>query len=145
MAELKTKPTQIAVEDFIAAVDHPGKQADARVLDAIFRRVTGQEPQMWGPTIIGYGRYRYTYDSGHSGEMCRVGFSPRKPKHSLYLLCTCHDPEGDARAEQMLARLGKYSRGKACLYVNKLADVDLAVLEELVAHGWDTMNRLYPE
>lgn len=86
MAENKTKPTPVSVEAFIDGVEHAGKREDAWVLDALFRRVTGQQPTMWGPTIIGYGHYRYRYDSGHEGEICRVGFSPRKARHSLYLL-----------------------------------------------------------
>ena len=136
MAQTKTKPTQITVAAYIDGVDHPGKQADARVLDALFAKVTGQPAQMWGPSIIGYGQYHYRYESGHEGDICRVGFSPRKAKHSLYIACTCDGPEG-AEFSALLARLGKYAQGNGgCLYVNKLADIDLAVLEEMVALGW---------
>ena len=100
---------------------------------------------MWGPSIIGYGSYDYLYDSGHSGTMCRAGFSPRKAKHSLYLMGGyCDDITAAGRYEK-LARLGKYSTGKSCLYVNKLADIDLAVLEDIVAADWQTMLRLFPE
>ncbi len=144
MAEIKTKPTDAAVAAFIAGVDHAGKRADAEVLDALFRRVTGQEPRMWGATIIGYGQYHYRYDSGREGDMCRVGFSPRKAKHSLYVACTCDGPRGDDVAA-VLARLGKYSAGQGgCLYVNKLADVDLGVLEELVRLGWESSFEQWP-
>ena len=136
MAQTKTKPTQITVAAYIDGVDHPGKQADARVLDALFAKVTGQPAQMWGPSIIGYGQYHYRYESGHEGDICRVGFSPRKAKHSLYIACTCDGPEG-AEFSALLARLGKYAQGNGgCLYVNKLADIDLAVLEEMAALGW---------
>lgn len=144
MSENKTKPTQVSVDAFIDAVDHPGKRDDARALDALFRRVTGEEPAMWGPSIIGYGSYHYTYDSGREGDMCRVGFSPRKAKHSLYLMSQYCDEATTKLGAELLARLGKYSKGASCLYINKLADVDLAVLEELVRVNWEAMNRLYP-
>ena len=145
MADIKTKPETASVAAFIAGVDHPGKRADAVVLDALFARVTGQAAVMWGPTIVGYGQYHYRYASGHEGQMCRVGFSPRKAKHSLYISCSCDGPEGAAVAD-MLARLGKYSQGNGgCLYVNKLADIDLAVLEQLVAYGWRRSFETWPD
>ena len=144
MAEIKTKPTEVSVEAFIEAVEHPGKREDAKVLDALFRKVTGEPAAMWGPSIIGYGSYHYRYDSGHEGKMCRVGFSPRKAKHSLYIACTCDGPEG-AQVEALLDRLGKHSRGNGgCLYVNKLADIDLGVLEEMIALGWKTSFENWP-
>jgi hypothetical protein len=143
MAETKTKPTEVTPESFIEAVDHPGKRADGKVLDALFRKVTGLEPRMWGPTIVGYGQYHYRYDSGHEGDICRVGFSPRKAKHSLYLMCG--SPKEEAEFAPLLARLGKHSRGKGCLYVNKLADIDLGVLEEMVALSWKRSFETYPE
>ena len=143
MAETKTKPTEVTPESFIEAVDHPGKREDGKVLDALFRKVTGEAPKMWGPTIVGYGQYHYRYDSGHEGDICRVGFSPRKAKHSLYLMCG--SPKEEAQFAPLLARLGKYSRGKGCLYVNKLADIDLAVLEEMVALSWKNSFEKYPE
>jgi hypothetical protein len=141
MAETKTKPTQVTPESFIEAVDHPGKRADGKVFDALFRKVTGEAPRMWGPTIVGYGEYHYRYDSGHEGDMCRAGFSPRKAKHSLYLL-GCGGT--DEAMEALLSRLGKHSRGVGCLYVNKLADIDLAVLEEMIALSWQNSFENYP-
>ena len=145
MAENKTRPTPITADEFIAALEHPGKRADAQVLDAMFSRVTGQPAVMWGPSIVGYGQYRYRYDSGREGDMCRVGFSPRKARHSLYVACTCDGPRG-GEVQAILDRLGKYAQGDGgCLYVNKLADVDLAVLEELVALGWQTSLEKWPE
>jgi hypothetical protein len=141
MAEAKTKPTQVSVDDYIAAVEPAGKREDAAVLDALFRKVTGMVPQMWGPTIVGYGQYHYRYDSGHEGDMCRAGFSPRKAKHSLYLL-GCGGT--DEAMEALLSRLGKHSRGVGCLYVNKLADIDLAVLEEMIALSWQNSFENYP-
>lgn len=144
MAENKTKPTPVSVAGYIDSVDHAGKRDDARVLDALFRKVTGEEPQMWGPSIIGYGAYHYKYASGHEGDMCRTGFSPRKAKHSLYLMGGYCDEVTASKNEELLGNLGKYSQGKSCLYINKLADIDLAVLEELLRVNWEAMNRLYP-
>lgn len=135
MAETKTKFTAADPAAFIDAVDPPAKRADAEVLEALFRRATGEAAKMWGPTIVGYGSYHYRYASGHEGHAPRVGFSPRKAKHSLYLL-GCGGEGSDERFEALLTRLGKHSRAVACLYVNKLADIDLDVLEEMVALSW---------
>ena len=143
MAENKTRITEVAPEDFIVAVEPEAKRADAKVLDALFRRVTGESAKMWGPSIIGYGEYHYRYASGHEGDMCRAGFSPRKAKHSLYLMCG--SPKEEVQFAPLLARLGKHSRGKGCLYVNKLADIDLGVLEEMVALSWKRSFETYPE
>ena len=142
MAEMKTKPTEITVADYIAAVEPATKREDAKVLDALFRKVTGEPATMWGPSIVGYGQYHYRYASGHEGDMCRAGFSPRKAKHSLYLMCG--SPKEEAQFAPLLARLGKHSRGKGCLYVNKLADIDLGVLEEMIALGWKTSFENWP-
>lgn len=141
--ELKTKPTETSVADFIAAVSHERRREEAAVIDAMHRRVTGLEPKMWGPSIIGYGSYSYQYDSGCSGTMCRAGFSPRKAAMTLYLMG--HYCDRQSEVDALLALLGKYKNGKSCLYVNKLADVDLAVLERLVGLSWQVMNERYPE
>ncbi|HEY4616314.1 MAG TPA: DUF1801 domain-containing protein [Citricoccus sp.] len=125
-----TAPTDVPVEEFIAEVDHPVRRADAEVLDAMFRRITQQDPVMWGPAMVGYGQYHYEYASGHSGDALATGFSPRKANLSLYGLT------GQPEAPALLARLGKHKLGKACLYINKLADVDLDVLEELIRTGY---------
>lgn len=145
MAEAKTKITDVAVETFLDSVEPPAKREEGRVLDALFRKVTGAEPKMWGPTIIGYGVYRTTYASGRAVEWMRSGFSPRKAKHSLYLMGGYCDDISAAHRADALKRLGKYSTGKSCLYINKLADIDLGVLEEIIAADWQTMQRLYPE
>ena len=145
MAETKTKPTEITAESFIDTVDHPGKREDAKVLDALFRKVTGEAPRMWGPTIVGYGQYHYRYDSGHEGDICRVGFSPRKARHSLYVSCSCNGEE-DPAFTALLERMGKHSRGNGgCLYVNKLADIDLGVLEQMIAMGWQGSFENWPD
>lgn len=144
MAENKTQITSVDPAEFIAAVEPEAKRADAAVLDALFRRVTGEPAKMWGPSIVGYGEYHYRYASGHEGDMCRVGFSPRKAKHSIYVL-DCGDESEEAAFAPLLARLGKHTRGKACLYVNKLADIDLGVLEEMVALGWQRSLEKFPK
>ena len=140
--EIKTQATGISVTDYIASLPDEKRREEAVVVDTMHRRVTGLDPKMWGPSIIGYGSYDYLYDSGRSGTMCRAGFSPRKAAMTLYLMGHYLDrqPEADA----LLAQLGKYKNGKSCLYINKLADVDLEVLEKLVALSWDVMNKGYP-
>jgi hypothetical protein len=141
MAEIKTKATDVSVDDFIETVPVPERRQDARKIRAMFERLTGEPAKMWGPTIIGFGQYRYKYESGHSGTMCRLGFSPRKTELVLYLLTQ----EGGERERAQLARLGKHRTGKVCLYIKKLADVDEAVLEELAADTLAYMNEKYPE
>lgn len=144
MTELKTHTSKVDPAEFIAAVEPASKRDDAVLLDAMFRRVTGLAPRMWGPTIIGYGSYHYRYDSGHEGRSCRLGFSPRKAKHSLYLL-GCGDEASEAKFAPLLAKLGKNSRGASCLYVNKLADIDFDVLEEMARLSWSTSFEAWPE
>ena len=145
MAEAKTGITGASVDDFIASVEPAGKRSEAQVLDALFRKVTGAAPQMWGPSIIGYGEYRTTYDSGRQVHWMRAGFSPKKAKHSLYLMGGYADPATGAKRDAALKRLGKHAVGASCLYVNKLADIDMDVLEEIIAADWQAMQRLYPE
>ena len=145
MAEPKTQITAVDPADYIASVEPERRREEARVLDALFRRVTGEAPKMWGPTIIGYGEYRTTYASGRDVHWMRTGFSPRKAKLSLYLMGGYCDELTGQRRDALLLRLGKHSTGKSCLYVNKLADIDLAVLEEMLAADWATMARLYPD
>lgn len=144
MADNKTQVTKVDPSAFIDAVESDRKREEARILDALFRRVTGEEPKMWGPSIIGYGECHYRYASGREGDMCRLGFSPRKAKHSLYIL-SCGEPSEEAAFAPLLARLGKHSRGAACLYVNKLADIDLGVLEEMIVLGWKRSLAKYPD
>ena len=138
MAETKTKPTEITAESFIDTVDHPGKREDAKVLDALFRKVTGEEPRMWGPTIVGYGQYHYRYDSGREGDSCLTGFSSRKNDISIYLMTA------SARQDMLLAQLGRHKMGKACLSVRSLADVDMRVLRELVSESVAATRAAYP-
>jgi hypothetical protein len=130
MAETKTKPTKVGVDDFLAAVEKPARRADGAILREMMERATGEPATMWGPTIVGFGSYHYRYASGHEGDACRVGFSPRSANLVLYV-------GGFPEYEAMLARLGKHKSSKACLYLNKLADVDLVLLEEIVRRTYE--------
>lgn len=141
-AENKTQATAVSVVEFIAAVPDARRREEAGVIDTMMRRVTGEEPQIWGPSIIGYGRYHYRYDSGREGDMCRVGFSPRKAQLVIYLIADFGARQ--AEADALFALLGKHSTSVSCLYIKKLADVDMAVLERLVALNRDVMNERYP-
>ncbi len=137
-AENKTRPGTGDVAAFIDGVDHPVRRADARILLELFGRVTGWQPQIWGPSIVGFGRYEYKYESGREGSFLVTGFSPRKSYTSLYIMPGYRD------LSDQLARLGKHKAGKACININKLADVDLAVVEEIVSQGVTHMKAQYP-
>jgi hypothetical protein len=128
MAELKTKPTEENVDEFVEAIPHAQKRADSKVLLAMMREATQLEPQMWG-NMVGFGRYTYQYASGHKGEWFGMGFAPRKQALTLYLM------GGQQDYEELLAKLGKHKTGVGCLYINKLADVDTAVLRQLIAQS----------
>ena len=130
MAENKTKATAVDPNAFLAAVEHPQRRADGQALAAIMTRVSGKPPVMWGPSIVGFGLHRYKYESGREGEICAIGFSPRKAALVLYLSCDLD------RSQALLDRLGKHQRGRGCLYVKKLADVDAGVLEEMIVTAW---------
>ncbi|MFC3079316.1 DUF1801 domain-containing protein [Phenylobacterium terrae] len=128
--EAKTRPTEADVGAFLDRVEPAVRRDDGRVVCELMRKVSGEEPRMWGPSIIGFGRQTYRYASGHSGETSRIGFSPRKGALVFYLWCDA------AEQEAQLARLGKHTTGVGCLYIKKLADVDMAVLEELIRAAW---------
>ena len=138
MAENKTKPTDADVKAFIEAVDHEKKRADAWRMLEIMKDVTGMEPKMWGPSIIGFGSYHYKYESGREGDSLLTGFSPRKAKMSLYIT------SGFERYDDLMSRLGKFKTGKSCLYVNKLEDINEDVLRELIAVSVAHMKENYP-
>ena len=127
----KTRPTEADVTAYLAAVKPEAKQADAEALCRLLELWSGETPRMWGPSMIGFGTYHYRYATGTEGDSFRVGFAPRAAAFSIYLMGTYFE-HSTAAAEALFARLGKFTRGKACLYVKKLADIDLAVLEELV-------------
>jgi hypothetical protein len=139
MAENKTKATGADVSAFLDAVPDPQRREDARALCAIMEAATGEPPKMWGPSIIGFGRYHYRYESGREGDAAAVGFSPRAKELVLYLVA---DSE---RTPDLLARLGPHREGKCCVYVKRLADLDQAVLEALVADSYRAVKARYPD
>lgn len=130
MATLKTTPSDDGVEPFLATLVDARRLDESRTLIAMLRRVTGHEPVLWGPSMIGFDQYHYRYASGHEGDTFKVGFSPRPAKLSLYGI-----GRDDGHMER-LARLGKHALGKGCVYVKRLADVDLEVLEDLFAFSY---------
>lgn len=135
--ENKTKPTAASVRDFIARVDNPVRRKDAETALSIYKAVVGVEPKMWGPSIVGYGSYHYKYDSGREGDMCAAGFSPRSSSMVFYIM------GGVPEADPMFKRLGKFKLGGTCLYVNKLSDVDVGVLGQIIAKSWAYMKKTY--
>jgi hypothetical protein len=136
-AEPKTKPTPASAAEFIAAVEDPKRRADAEAACALMAEATGEPPVMWGPSIVGFGAYHYRYASGHEGDAPLVGFSPRKANLVFYLYC-------DEGREDLLARLGKHKSGKGCVYVNRLSDVDPAVLKQMAIATAEQMRAKYP-
>lgn len=138
MGTVMTTKTDADVMAFLQAVAHPVKRADGLRLHQIFTEVTGFTARMWGPTIVGYGQYSYTYRTGHSGTTLATGFSPRKARHSVYIM------PGYADFGAILARLGKHKLGKSCLYFNKLADIDEDVLRALIAAGLRDLATHWP-
>lgn len=135
MAENKTKPTDASVEDYIASRANEQQRADCRELMALLGKVTQQPAKMWGPSIVGYGSYRYTYESGRTGEAPLAGFAIRGRELVLYVLA-----EGD-RQKSLLSKLGKHKMGKVCLYFKQLADLDKSVLKQLVANSVAEVRR----
>lgn len=131
-SEPKTRPTDASVADFLDAVEHPGRREDGKAIAALLAEVTGETPVMWGPSIVGYGSYR-----GPTGDWPVIGFSPRKANLVLYIV------RGFADSADLLARLGKHRTGGGCLYINRLADVDLAVLRRLAAESVAWMREKY--
>ena len=127
--ENKTKTTSASVSSFIAAMPDAAKRADAKTLIKMMQHATGEKPKLWGPSIVGFGSHHYVYDSGREGDMPVVAFSPRKPALVLYI------GAGEPANKPSLAKLGKYSMGKGCLYIKKLADVDAKVLETMIARA----------
>lgn len=139
MYEQKTKETDANVIEFIEAVENPKKREDAYRLLDIYTETTGYEAKMWGPSIIGFGSYHYVYKTGHEGDAPLVGFSPRKAKISLYFA------PGDTEREELLSKFGKHTSGKACVYINKVDDVDIEVLQELIEQSVIFLKKTYPE
>lgn len=137
MAENKTKPTEQSVEEHLAAIGDEQRRQDCHVLVKLLSKVTQEKPKMWGTSIVGFGKYHYRYESGHEGDSSLAGFASRKGDISIYL--TPPGPEQQA----LLAKLGKHKMGKGCLYIKKVSDIDLAVLEQLVASSIAELRRRY--
>jgi hypothetical protein len=144
MAELKTKQTDADVNKFLDSVPDERKREDSHTIINLMSEITGEQPKLWGPSIIGFGSYHYKYDSGHEGDSMLTGFSPRKQAISVYLMA------GGVMAEnheygKKLGSLGKYKMGKGCLYINKLDDVNIDRLKELIEMSVDYLRKKYPE
>lgn len=137
MASINTTATKVSVEDFINAIPDEQKRADSFKLVEIMERLSGEKATMCGTTIIGFGKYHYKYASGHEGEMCRIGFSPRKAQFSLYVTC-------DAESyKEMLDKFGKHRAGKGCIYFKKLEDIELKVLEKMIETSLKETKKIY--
>ena len=138
MAETKTKPTGVSVDEYLALRASPEQLTDCKAIMAMCKRLTKQPAKMWGPSIVGYGSYTYRYESGHSGQAPLAGFAVRGRELVVYL--SCEEPEQG----ELLAKLGKHKMSKSCLYIKRLADLDSKVLEELIAGSVAEVQRRYP-
>ena len=138
MAELKTKPTKLSVHAFLEQVDHPQKKEDAKTIYKLMKKITKTEGVMWGDSIIGFGNYHYKYKSGREGDWFLTGFSPRKQTLTVYIMT------GFKEVDELLQKLGKYKTGKACLYINKLEDIQLDVLENIIENSVNYLKQKYP-
>jgi len=138
MAQNKTQPTKLKVSDFIASIEDTQKRADCRELMKMMHEVTGKRATMWGPSIIGFGRYHYKYASGREGEFFLSGFSPRKQALTIYVM------SGFQKHSKLMEKLGTFKTGKSCLYVKRLDDIDSEVLARLVQKSVDYMRETYP-
>jgi len=138
MSDNKTQPTIISPAEFIASVEPDRRRKEGEILLELFEKTTGWKPKMWGPSIIGFGEYHYKYETGREGDFMATGFSPRKAKLSIYIM------PGYSDYGSIMQRLGKHSVGKSCLYINKLDDIDLDVLTELIETGVKDLSKKYP-
>ena len=137
MQELKTKLNNASVEKFLKGVADTKKREDSFAILEMMKKITKDEPKMWGPSIVGFGKYHYKYESGREGEMCITGFSPRKQSLTIYIM------PGFKKYEALMKELGKHTTGKSCLYIKRLEDVDMKVLKELVASSFKYMKEKY--
>ena len=135
MAELKTKVSKASVNNFLNSVKDEQKRKDSFKILEMMKKITKEDPKMWGPSIVGFGSYHYKYASGHEGDMCIAGFSPRKEALTIYIL------PGFEKYDSLMKKLGKYKTGKSCLYIKKLADVDIKVLTELIIQSVKYMQK----
>lgn len=139
MYKLKTQQRDVSVTKFLNAVENKQRREDAFAVLELMKKITKEPAKMWGPTIVGFGRYHYKYESGHEGDMPVAAFSPRKPALVLYTLC------GSDKGLELMKKLGKYKSSKACLYVKKLDDIDLKVLEQLIKESIKEVKKRYPD
>ena len=137
MAELKTKKHEGSVDGFLESIPDEKRREEGRAVLRMMKEVTGMEPAMWGPSMVGFGSYHYKYESGHEGDAFRIGFSPRKTALTLYIM------PGFSRYDQLMEKLGKHKTGKSCLYIKKLEDVDHDVLRELMRLSLEHMREMY--
>jgi hypothetical protein len=137
MAELKTKKTEESVNNFLNTVEDETKRKDSFAIIEMMQQATGLPPKMWGASIVGFGSYHYKYESGHEGDMCIIGFSPRKNNIAIYGM------GGEERNKDLLAALGKHKTGKGCLYINKLSDVNVDILKNIFKASFEYLNMKY--
>lgn len=138
MADNKTQPTDASIEDYLAAIEDPKRRQDCATLVSIMSEITGEPPVLWGTSIVGFGSYHYRYDSGREGDFMVTGFASRARDISIYLMASTDDQP------TLLTQLGKHKMGRACLYIKRLSDIDLAVLRELITQSVNEMHRRYP-
>ena len=138
MAELKTKQTEASVEEYLDTIKDPRRRADCEAISALMMRVTKFDPKMWGSSIVGFGSYHYRYETGREGDACLAGFSFRRPEIVVYIADGCES------REKLLQQIGKHRTGKVCLYIKRLSDIDVGVLEKLVKASVAEMRRKYP-
>ena len=136
--ELKTKPNEKSVDEFLKTVENPKRQTDCYEVLKLMKNITGEEPVMWGDSIVGFGTYHYKYKSGHEGEWFIAGFAPRKQNLTLYIM------SGFDHYDNLLEKLGKFKTGKSCLYINKLTDIDISILKDLIIESVNYMKKQYP-
>jgi hypothetical protein len=139
--QAKTTPTGLSVTRYIAGIADRERRSDCKALLSLMKRATGCTPRMWGTSIVGFDSYHYKYDSGHEGDSCIIGFSSRKGDITLYLVAGYES----AAARKLLSRLGKHRVGKACLYLKRLSDIDLPILEQLIVSAVAATRRRYPQ
>ncbi len=144
MAELKTQPTEVSVDNFLANTCEPQRLIDCQKLVQIMTTMTNQAPQMWGSSIVGFGKYHYVYSSGKEADWLAVGFSPRKANITIYIMTGFGDymDESD-ETKELMSKLGKYKTGKSCLYVKRLEDIDLEVLKQLIRRSLEILKEKY--
>ena len=138
MADIKTKPTKVSPASFINSIEDEQRRKDCREIARLMEEITGEPPKMWGPSIVGFGKYHYKYQSGHEGDMLRTGFSPRKQNLTLYIGPGLED-------KPSMAKLGRYKTGKSCLYIKTLDDIDRKILRTLIEKSVREMKKRYPK